>query len=302
MSSQSVGVFEVAEAVRQAGPDCRSRARAIRTIQFVVSMRADETAGGLHSPDGLAEVSLRAVDLLVAGSADVAVLAGEYRMWLDGFAAHLPNAPDFLGLWRRRRREWDVCPDESTTWLRGACRDSPIGLPLPARENLIVLAVERGVPEALGDTLATRSPSRGGIAAPAQTNPVLASMAVEGLVQLTARLEVRTRAISELVQCASHPALLPELARQLPDSMLRLAWVERELLDRINPLLHESAGAKELTNLTRRTWFETRGWSGPQMREMVEGNERLIERLDHLAAQRSSRGGQKSPPVRPSGP
>ena len=82
-----LGVDEVLQAAKQASSDRRSRVRAIETVRFVVTMRRDEVDGGCRDLDGLAEVSLRAVDLLVAGSGDMFVLAGAYRHWLDEFVA-----------------------------------------------------------------------------------------------------------------------------------------------------------------------------------------------------------------------
>lgn len=290
ISVSQLGVDEVLQAVKQAGSDRRSRVRAIETVRFVVTMRRDEVDGGCRDLDGLAEVSLRAIDLLVAGSGDMFVLAGAYRHWLDEFVAELPSVRDLVPIWWHRRGVWADHPVEGLAWLRGVCREAPVGLSTVARENLIVLAVERGAPEALGDALLVRSPTYGGIAAPGQTNPVLASMVIEGLLQLAARPEIRARAVCELLQCATNPLLVPELAVELPDSMLRLPWVERELLDRLNPLLFESAGSMETARSVGVRVFEGRGWSRGHVAKMLDGNDFLLERIKRL---RSEAGGDE---------
>jgi len=67
---------------------------------------------------------------------------------------------------------------------------------------------------------------------------------------------VRTRT---RLQCATSPLLVPNLAETLPDSMLRLPWVERELLDRLNPLLYDIADAVTLPSSAG--WNVLEGWS-----------------------------------------
>lgn len=306
VSVRESGADEVAAAAKRAGADHASRACAIQTIRFVVSMRHDEVDAGCRKFefDGLAEVSLRAVDLLVAGSGDMFVLAGAYRRWLDEFVAELPNALDLVPIWRHRRRAWADDPDEGTSWLRGVCREAPVGLSLLARENLIVLAVEQGVPEALGDALVVRSPTRGGIAAPGQTDPELASMVIEALLQLAARPEIRARAVCELLHCVTNPLLVPELARQLPDSMLSLPWVERELLDRVNPVLFESAGSIETARSAGVSEGDRRGWVPSHMETFLDGNDWLVGRMNGLrSAVDGGQGGDTgSTAVEPSEP
>lgn len=85
------------------------------------------------------------------------------------------------------------------------------------------------------------------------------------------------------LQCATSPLLVPNLAEMLPDSMLLLPWVERELLDRLNPLLYDIADAVTLPSSAG--WNVLEGWSwiiqGP-MENAVDGNDRLIERLNRL--------------------
>jgi hypothetical protein len=88
------------------------------------------------------------------------------------------------------------------------------------RMSLLDLALEFGIPAAVGDALRWRSGIRGGIAAPGLVEPGLTEWAVRALFVLLVRSGTRATALDELVTALRDPLLAPIVARLATNTML----------------------------------------------------------------------------------
>jgi hypothetical protein len=162
---------------------------------------------------------LRIADRMAEGSPQGRQAANAFRRWSD---LRFPRADETLDYFAidDRRLVYMLNYDLHTTWLRSRSRSAPLGLSLANRMSLLDLALEFGIPAAVGDAMRWRSAIRGGIAAPGLVEPALTEWAVRALLVLLHRRGTRATALAELLTALRDPLLAPIVARLATNTML----------------------------------------------------------------------------------
>lgn len=161
---------------------------------------------------------LRIVDRLGESSPEARLAANAFRRWSDHTFPQADETLDYLEIDARRLIYMDQY-DMHTVWLRNRSRSASLGLSVANRMSLVDLALEFGIPAAVGDALRWRSGIRGGIAAPGLVDPVLTEWTVRALFVLHARSGTRSTAFDELLTALRDPLLAPIVARLATNTM-----------------------------------------------------------------------------------
>ena len=162
---------------------------------------------------------LHIVDRLGQSSPEARHAANVFRRWSDRDFPRVDETLDYLEIDARRLVYMDQY-DVHTAWLRSRSRSAPLGLSPANRMSLLDLALEFGIPAAVGDSLRWRSGIRGGIAAPGLVEPGLTEWAVRALFVLLQRRGTRATALDELLIALRDPLLAPIVARLATNTML----------------------------------------------------------------------------------
>jgi hypothetical protein len=200
---------------RQFSQGLLSEVEAIGEIRCVLS----ESLPTLEEAEPAVLQCLRIVDRLGEGSPQARHAANAFRRWSDHRFARLDDTLNYLEIDVRRlvyMEQYDV----HTAWLRSRSRSAPVGLSMANRMSLLDLALEFGVPTAVGDALRWRSGIRGGIAAPGLVEPGLTEWAVRALFILLVRSGTGATALGELLTALRDPLLAPIVARLATNTML----------------------------------------------------------------------------------
>lgn len=247
--------------VRQFNQGLLSDVAAIGEIRRVLS----ESLPTLEEAEPQVLQCLRIVDRLGESSPEARHVANVFRRWSDHTFPQPDETLDYLEI-DARRLIYMGQYDMHTVWLRNRSRSAPLGLSVANRMSLVDLALEFGIPAAVGDALRWRSGIRGGIAAPGLVEPVLTEWAVRALFVLHARSGTRATALDELLTALRDPLLAPIVARLATNTMFTGNAAREQVADCVDAL--------------RRVLVESRDtWTTGEARAAEEAADWLTDRL-----------------------
>lgn len=191
----------------------------------------------LEVPGPAALQCIRIVDRLGDSSPQARQSANVFRRWSDRAFPRVDEVLDYLEIDTRRLTYKDQY-DTNTAWLRSRSRSAPLGLSITNRMSLLDLALEFGVPAAVGDSLRWRSGVRGGIAAPGLVWPALTEWAVRALFVLLGRRGTSLAALDEILIAMRDPLLAPVVARLATNTMLTEDVTRERVAEGVEALRH----------------------------------------------------------------
>ncbi len=198
----------------------------------------------LEEPEPAVLQCLRIADRMAESSPQARQATNAFRRWSDLHFPRTDETLDYLAMDDRRLVYLDQ-PDVHTTWLRSRSRSAPLGLSMANRMSLLDLALEFGIPAAVGDALRWRSGIRGGIAAPGLVEPGLTEWAVRALFVLLHRRGTRATALAELLTALRDPLLAPIVARLATNTMLTGNTAREHVAEGVEALRHVLVSSRD---------------------------------------------------------